>query len=643
MRLPARLLRSALEIVIRLLDGLGARGIRWEWKKNAWRQGLENRIAAWENLERGVRAPHRMCPACRTLVERQLRVCPACGASLRGVPGGGLPRILRLLAPGAGSVTLLLVTVNVAMSMLILASWGSGQGGGLMGLMAPPSTALYLFGAKWTPAIVAGQVWRLVTASYLHGGLLHLGFNCYALMVLGPLIEGSFGARKFFLIYSATGVAAFVTSALAHPGSLSVGASGALFGLMGFAIVFGRYRSGPSGRAIASQLTRNLLFMAVLFLIPGIDNSAHVGGLLAGALLGLIVDAGEPRTRGAALALNLSTAAAVLLTLASFLAMGLSYRGNLRAISPASSSTRPPVDRRAVALLGCLAMLQGPSSGVASVDPAEAERLVSTGGALVLDVREPEEFVGSGHIPGAHLLPLDLLPSAPATLPRDGRPILVVCEHGIRSVHAARFLARAGCEAVVNLAGGMAAWRGRRAREPGDPSTLGPSSWLVGNAGLLPRGGQALDLACGRGRHALLLAAAGFSVRAVDRDAAAIASLRDAGARLGLPVQAETLDLEGDGVDLGEGSSDFVLGTHYLHRPLFPAIVRAVRPGGILIYETYTVDQAARGRPTNPAFLLRHGELERLVAPLEILAARDGEYDGGSVAGIVARRPTVGA
>ncbi len=334
MRRWGRWLQAGLETSIVILERLGVRGARWEWRKRGWRQALEIRLASWEKLERGVRVRMRMCPSCRALVDRREPVCPECGASLRGVPGGGAARLLRLLVPGTGSVTILLVSANVAMSILIYLVWGAAEGPtGLLGLLAPPGKALYLFGAKWTPAILSGEVWRLVTAGYLHGGIVHLVFNCFTLMSLGPLIEESFGARKFFLIYSLTGVAAFAASALLRPTALSIGASGSLFGLLGFAVVYGRYRAGAGGRAISDQLLRYLLFALVLFLVPQIDNVAHVGGLAAGAALGLFVDAGEPRTPGVDLALNLATAAAVLLTLGSFVAMGLRYGPNLQALS----------------------------------------------------------------------------------------------------------------------------------------------------------------------------------------------------------------------------------------------------------------------------------------------------------------------
>jgi SAM-dependent methyltransferase len=170
--------------------------------------------------------------------------------------------------------------------------------------------------------------------------------------------------------------------------------------------------------------------------------------------------------------------------------------------------------------------------------------------------------------------------------------------------------------------------------------TIGrPCSWLVLNADLLPAAGEVLDVACGSGRHTLYLAAAGYHVHGVDRDATRIAALRAVAVQHQLGLTAEVLDLEAGDVWLGEAAYDLVIVVHYLQRPLFPALAHALRPGGLLLYETFTVGHAACGKPTNPAFLLQHGELRRLVAPLEILRERDGEFEGRCVASVVARRP----
>jgi SAM-dependent methyltransferase len=163
-----------------------------------------------------------------------------------------------------------------------------------------------------------------------------------------------------------------------------------------------------------------------------------------------------------------------------------------------------------------------------------------------------------------------------------------------------------------------------------------PVSWLTANQDLLEGRGRALDVACGAGRHALFLARRGLSVRAVDRDAAGVAALAAEARRLGLGIRAEVLELEVAGIDLGSAAYDVIVVVHYLHRPLFPALVRALAPGGVLLYETFTLAQALRGRPTNPDFLLRPGELPRLVAPLRVLRQREGEFEGRMVAAVAA-------
>src|SRR5688572_28557287 len=123
------------------------------------------------------------------------------------------------------------------------------------------------------------------------------------------------------------------------------------------------------------------------------------------------------------------------------------------------------------------------------------------------------------------------------------------------------------------------------------------SSWLLQHAERLPRHGlngtapRALDVACGTGRHPLWLAAAGFDVVALDRDTAAIAELQSEASARGLSIDAKVDDLERDGVSLGVDHFDLIVVFRYLHRPLFPALRTAMRRNGLLVYETFTVDQ----------------------------------------------------
>jgi rhodanese-related sulfurtransferase len=277
--------------------------------------------------------------------------------------------------------------------------------------------------------------------------------------------------------------------------------------------------------------------------------------------------------------------------------------------------------------------------GYRSIDPEEAQRLLTENSIRLLDVRTPREHQALGHLPGSILLPVDWIASALATLPRDGKPLLIYCEHGIRSAAAARLLAQGGYPNLLNLKGGMSRWAGPRDFSPGKEfGEYSPSSWLVLNADLIPRQGRVLDLACGSGRNALLLAMAGFPVQAVDRDPGKIESLHRIGTDLGIALQARVQDLEATEPDLGRESAELILGFHYLHRPLFPVMIRALSPGGLLLYETFLLEQAARGRPSRPGFLLARGELSRLVEPLQIVRRREGEFEGRMVAGVAARK-----
>lgn len=275
--------------------------------------------------------------------------------------------------------------------------------------------------------------------------------------------------------------------------------------------------------------------------------------------------------------------------------------------------------------------------GFRTIDHAEAQQLLRDD-VVVIDVRTPREYAELGHIPGAMLIPVDLIASAPAVLKPEQTRVLVYCEHGVRSRAASEFLAAAGIGDVLNLAGGLEPWRG--AREFGTGSITGPSTWLLENADLLPRGGRVLDVACGRGRHALLLAAAGFNVTAIDRDEESLARLKQVADNVGIPVDTQAIDLETDPPpSLGSQSYDAILVFNYLHRPLMPMLREATKVGGRIFYETFTTRQAERGHPRNPAFLLADGELEQLLAPFAIARSRSGDIDGRWIASVVAQRP----
>jgi SAM-dependent methyltransferase len=150
---------------------------------------------------------------------------------------------------------------------------------------------------------------------------------------------------------------------------------------------------------------------------------------------------------------------------------------------------------------------------------------------------------------------------------------------------------------------------------------LVPSPWVARFAPLIKAGGQVLDLACGYGRHARHLAALGHSVLAVDSDQAALATL---GGIAG--IETRCADLEQGTWLFSELRFDAIIVTHYLHRPLFADLLAALRPDGVLIYETFAEGNAAFGRPSRREFLLRPDELLQWVhGRLRVVAFEQGQ------------------
>ena len=182
-----------------------------------------------------------------------------------------------------------------------------------------------------------------------------------------------------------------------------------------------------------------------------------------------------------------------------------------------------------------------------------------------------------------------------------------------------------------------------RWREKADDSWV-PDPWLLRVRPMLPYG-RALDIACGRGRNALYLAEQGMSVTALDVSEEALAQLAAEAARRNLPVETRRVDLEAT-PQLSVNAYDLVLEFFYLHRPLLPQLLEAVRPGGVVVLRTFSRAGSFSGGPDNPDFVLRPGELLEIFAGWEILLHEEGmepSRKGGSLAGIVARRPAPAA
>ena len=186
------------------------------------------------------------------------------------------------------SITLTQIILGANVMIFIAMALASGS------IMDFNGEVMVRFGANFGPFTLSGQWWRLFTYMFLHGGLMHIAFNMWCLWDLGALCESLYGRWTYAAIYFVTGIAAGLASVGWNPGVLSVGASGAIFGLAG-ALIASFYLGEFSVPRVAIQGTlRSLLFFVgfnVLFgsMVPGIDNACHAGGLVSGLILGALI------------------------------------------------------------------------------------------------------------------------------------------------------------------------------------------------------------------------------------------------------------------------------------------------------------------------------------------------------------------
>jgi rhomboid protease GluP len=235
-----------------------------------------------------------MCPHCRAFITDKDRVCPYCNEPVgpRAIDRRSPSPILGGLISHARFTTVIILVINIGLYLATtLYSYSAGNGNALMGI---DSRTLVAFGAKFSPYIAMGQWWRLVTAGFLHGGVLHILMNSWVLFDLGAQVEEVYGTSRMLVIYFLSTVFGFYASTL-WSASVSMGASAALMGLIGAMIVFGMKHRSAMGDAIRGTYIRWAIYIVIFGLLPGfnIDNAAHIGGLAAG--FGTAYVAGTPR------------------------------------------------------------------------------------------------------------------------------------------------------------------------------------------------------------------------------------------------------------------------------------------------------------------------------------------------------------
>jgi rhomboid protease GluP len=252
-----------------------------------------------------------VCPSCGNLVGVNDGRCYTCG---RWNPGmWGFAPLLRRLGSDFGFTTIVIGACSVLYALTLLASRGQIGMDGLFSLLAPSRQALFLFGSSGAiPVFGYGRWWTILSAGWLHGGLLHIVFNMMWIRQLGPATGQLFGPSRLVIIYTIASAGGFLASSVAGallPGvpflggaMLSVGASAAIFGLLGALVRYGHRTGSSMVRAQAWSWALTLFVFGLI--MPGVDNWAHAGGFAGGYLAAMWLDPLKPeRTDHAVIAL----------------------------------------------------------------------------------------------------------------------------------------------------------------------------------------------------------------------------------------------------------------------------------------------------------------------------------------------------
>ena len=262
---------------------------KWQWRLDKFKNSLRGFFGSGNEQPRP-----KICPACGTLVGITATRCHECGASLN-FSFAALNKKLSGVFGGRAPVTTILLIMNILMfGVTLMRTMSEGGGGGLSILWGIGGEATYRLGASVPMFSGYWEWWRLVTAIFLHGGLIHIGFNMMILMDVGPAVEEVYGSARYIFLYVATGVAGFVLSSWLGR-AVSVGASGAILGLIGLMIAITTKRSGGMMHELRGRLISWVISIFVLgFVMTGVDNWAHFGGLVAGFGLGKVFQDREP-------------------------------------------------------------------------------------------------------------------------------------------------------------------------------------------------------------------------------------------------------------------------------------------------------------------------------------------------------------
>lgn len=267
-------------------DRLGLNGTRWQWRIMKWQERWSDRTQAVRDGGKVATYAHKFCGQCGALIDRNDKTCMRCGAKAPSWFADSMRRTLGLILPGWVPVANILIALNLIGLLAALVLFGPGN------LLNPDPLMLYQMGALVPQSFFDGEYWRLITYGFLHIGLMHIGFNMLALWQVGPVLERDVGAARFLSVYLLALISGGVADLLVRGPviMLIAGASGALFGLIGFGMTYAHFYGGPAGIARRNFFMQWALYGFLFGFVVRADNICHLGGFVVGALCGYLVE-----------------------------------------------------------------------------------------------------------------------------------------------------------------------------------------------------------------------------------------------------------------------------------------------------------------------------------------------------------------
>ncbi len=279
------------EFLKKLSKSLGLSYTWWHWRWLNFQKRWAGFFSTDTNAIRHLKSGQKICRKCGALAGPDERRCSVCGSRLPTAAGNFFYKVFGLIMPGVSPVTAALTAVMGASFILQAASSGGTA------LLSPGLDTLVRAGVLDSRLVATGEWWRLLTCIFVHIGVIHLLFNVYAFLSVSSFLEAEIGSSRYLTLFLFSGVCGSAVSYLLHARVVSAGASGAIFGLIGFAIPYFRRLGSDRGRDVRSFMIRWALYAFFFGLLVRADNYAHAGGFAAGFVLGSLMEVREDTKR----------------------------------------------------------------------------------------------------------------------------------------------------------------------------------------------------------------------------------------------------------------------------------------------------------------------------------------------------------